>query len=56
MSLHHGQVFLSRCLELDFLRLDGGTSVSDRQPIIDRFTAETDIPVMLLSTRAGGLG
>jgi SWI/SNF-related matrix-associated actin-dependent regulator 1 of chromatin subfamily A len=50
------EVFLTRCLNLEYLRLDGATGVADRQPIIDRFTAETDIPVMLISTRAGGLG
>ena len=50
------EVFLNRCLNMDFLRLDGGTNITDRQPIIDRFTAETSIPVMLISTRAGGLG
>ena len=39
-----------------FLRLDGSTSVSARQQLIDTFQTDTSIPIFLLSTRAGGLG
>jgi len=40
-----------------FLRIDGQTAVQDRQLIIDSFSAsDSVVPVMLLSTRAGGLG
>ena len=37
-------------------RFDGSTPVADRQRIIDTFTADKSIKVMLLSTRAGGVG
>ena len=36
-------------------RLDGTTATADRADIIRRFTTE-DVPVMLLSVRAGGVG
>ena len=39
-----------------FLRIDGSTAVSERQALIDRYSADTGILVFLLSTRAGGLG
>ncbi|KAL2835103.1 SNF2 family N-terminal domain-containing protein [Aspergillus cavernicola] len=41
---------------LEFVRLDGQTSVEDRQSIMDAFHERTDIPVFLLSTKAGGAG
>ena len=43
-------------LSINFLRMDGQTSVHSRQDIIDQFHEETDIPVFLLSTKAGGFG
>ena len=56
----------TRCLDLlgclmdamnfRFLRLDGQTTISERQQLIDQFTNDTTIPVFLLSTRAGGMG
>lgn len=39
-----------------WLRLDGQTSVPDRQDLIDQFNGDSEILVFLLSTRAGGLG
>lgn len=39
-----------------FLRLDGATAVDSRQTIIDTFYEDKTIPVMLLSTKAGGFG
>ncbi|XP_078375262.1 SWI/SNF-related matrix-associated actin-dependent regulator of chromatin subfamily A containing DEAD/H box 1-like isoform X2 [Oculina patagonica] len=39
-----------------YLRLDGQTSVVDRQGLIDKFNGDPDIFVFLLSTKAGGLG
>ncbi|XP_077539654.1 SWI/SNF-related matrix-associated actin-dependent regulator of chromatin subfamily A containing DEAD/H box 1 homolog isoform X2 [Haemaphysalis longicornis] len=39
-----------------WLRLDGSTSVGDRQDLIDQFNEDDSILVFLLSTRAGGLG
>lgn len=50
------EVFLARCVKMEYLRLDGSTAVADRQPIIDNFTLDLSIPVMIISTRAGGLG
>lgn len=39
-----------------YLRLDGQTSVVERQSLIDKFNGDPDIYVFLLSTKAGGLG
>lgn len=39
-----------------YLRLDGATPVKERQDLIDRFSTQENIPVFLLSTKAGGLG
>ena len=47
---------LLETMNLKFLRLDGSTSVSDRQSLIDEFNENMNIPVFLLSTRAGGMG
>lgn len=38
-----------------FLRLDGSTAVEERQALIDSFR-DSDVPIFLLSTKAGGLG
>lgn len=46
---------LLRDLGLAFLRLDGSTPVRERQQLIDTFS-EGQIPVFILSTKAGGLG
>ena len=56
----------TRCLDLigclldsmglDFLRIDGQTAVAERQDLMDRYNESTKIPIMLLSTRAGGMG
>src|SRR5204862_3703614 len=43
-------------LHMSFFRLDGTTSVEDRQSILDAFHERVDIPVFLLSTKAGGAG
>ncbi|GAB0093445.1 SWI/SNF-related matrix-associated actin-dependent regulator of chromatin subfamily A containing DEAD/H box 1 homolog [Sergentomyia squamirostris] len=42
--------------EIDFLRLDGSTNVSERQDLIDNYNTDNGMFVFLLSTRAGGLG
>ncbi|ORZ41693.1 P-loop containing nucleoside triphosphate hydrolase protein [Catenaria anguillulae PL171] len=39
-----------------YLRIDGSTVVSERQPLIDKFYDDKDILVFLLSTKAGGQG
>lgn len=43
-------------MKIEFVRLDGRTSVEDRQSILDHFHEHTEIPVFLLSTKAGGAG
>ncbi|PGH14893.1 hypothetical protein AJ79_02756 [Helicocarpus griseus UAMH5409] len=43
-------------LQMRFFRLDGSTSVEDRQSTLDAFHEQTEIPVFLLSTKAGGAG
>ncbi|QVM13580.1 hypothetical protein D8B26_008188 [Coccidioides posadasii str. Silveira] len=43
-------------LEIRFFRLDGTTSVEDRQSILDAFYEQVDVPVFMLSTKAGGAG
>jgi len=39
-----------------YLRLDGGTKVEERQPMIDSFNDDDSHKVFLLSTKAGGFG
>ena len=39
-----------------FLRLDGSTSVNERQTLIDEFYKDEEIKVFILSTKAGGFG
>lgn len=39
-----------------FLRLDGSTSVNERQGLIDEFYKDEEIKVFILSTKAGGFG
>lgn len=40
----------------EFCRIDGSTTLADRQQQIDEFNINPDIPIFMLSTRAGGLG
>ena len=46
---------LLNSMDLAHLRIDGSTDVKERQALMDQFN-ESDIPVFLLSTRAGGMG
>lgn len=39
-----------------YLRLDGQTSIPERQHLIDEFNTNDSIPIFLLTTRAGGMG
>lgn len=42
---------------IDYFRLDGNTKVSERQDLIDEFSADDNqTPVFMLSTKAGGAG
>jgi SWI/SNF-related matrix-associated actin-dependent regulator 1 of chromatin subfamily A len=48
--------YVLETMHMGFFRLDGRTSVEDRQSILDAFYEQTDIPVFMLSTKAGGAG
>ncbi|QKX57438.1 uncharacterized protein TRUGW13939_04551 [Talaromyces rugulosus] len=48
--------YVLETLDMGFFRLDGRTSVEDRQSILDAFYQQTEIPVFMLSTKAGGAG
>ena len=39
-----------------YLRLDGATRVDRRQPLVDRFNADSRVFAFILSTRSGGVG
>lgn len=39
-----------------FVRLDGSTAVTERQDLIEEYSANPEIFIFLLSTKAGGLG
>jgi len=39
-----------------YVRLDGQTSVADRQSMVDEFNSDEEVFIIMLSTRAGGLG
>lgn len=41
---------------IKFLRLDGGTPGGKRQALVDKFNDHDEITVMLMSTKAGGVG
>lgn len=43
-------------LEYPYFRIDGSTPIVERQDMIDEFTANEDIKVFMLSTKAGGTG
>ena len=40
----------------NYLRMDGGTNVKDRQTLVDRFNNDPDMHIFLLTTKVGGLG
>ncbi|EED12319.1 SNF2 family helicase/ATPase, putative [Talaromyces stipitatus ATCC 10500] len=48
--------YVLETVNMRFFRLDGRTNVEDRQAILDAFYEQTDIPVFMLSTKAGGAG
>jgi SWI/SNF-related matrix-associated actin-dependent regulator 1 of chromatin subfamily A len=47
---------LAESLSLSFLRLDGQTPIKERQEMINTFNKDSNIPIFLLSTKAGGMG
>jgi len=46
----------TRTHRYNFVRLDGGTSQAQRQPLVDKFNQEPNVFLFLISTTAGGLG
>lgn len=50
------QRFVSGLGGFNFLRMDGNTSIKDRQNLVDRFNNDPDLHVFLLTTKVGGLG
>ncbi|KAL4239940.1 DNA excision repair protein ERCC-6 [Mactra antiquata] len=39
-----------------YVRMDGGTGISSRQPLVQRYNTDESIYLFLLTTRVGGLG
>lgn len=50
------EVFVKSLPGFNYLRMDGGTSIKDRQTLVDRFNNDPDLHVFLLTTKVGGLG
>ncbi|KAF2863796.1 hypothetical protein K470DRAFT_254688 [Piedraia hortae CBS 480.64] len=48
--------FLRTLPGINFLRMDGTTSIKDRQGLVDKFNASPEIHIFLLTTKVGGLG
>lgn len=42
--------------EIQFVRIDGDTPISQRQSILDTFTSNDDIRVLLMTTGTGAYG
>ena len=50
---------IEKCMRecsISYCRMDGGTPVDQRQPMIDMFNTDPNIHVFLMTTRTGGLG
>ncbi|ESZ99345.1 putative DNA repair and recombination protein RAD26 [Sclerotinia borealis F-4128] len=48
--------FVKKLGGFNYLRMDGGTAIKDRQTLVDQFNNDPDIHVFLLTTKVGGLG
>ncbi|ODV92212.1 hypothetical protein CANCADRAFT_15801, partial [Tortispora caseinolytica NRRL Y-17796] len=48
--------FVKSTLDMKYLRMDGTTSIGDRQTLVDLFNNNESYKVFLLTTRVGGLG
>ncbi|KUJ19939.1 uncharacterized protein LY89DRAFT_682766 [Mollisia scopiformis] len=48
--------FVKSLSGFNYLRMDGGTNIKDRQTLVDRFNKDPDLHVFLLTTKVGGLG
>ncbi|CCJ28090.1 unnamed protein product, partial [Pneumocystis jirovecii] len=48
--------FIKKMDQFSYCRMDGGTSISSRQSLVDKFNNSNDIDIFLLTTKVGGLG
>ncbi|KAI1768765.1 SNF2 family N-terminal domain-containing protein [Hypoxylon sp. FL1150] len=48
--------FVKSLGSLNYLRMDGGTAIKDRQTLVDQFNNSPEIDLFLLTTKVGGLG
>lgn len=48
--------FIGRMDGFNYLRMDGNTSIKERQNLVDKFNQSPNIHVFLLTTKVGGLG
>lgn len=48
--------FVKRLGGFNYLRMDGGTAIKNRQTLVDQFNNDPDMHVFLLTTKVGGLG
>ena len=48
--------FVGRMEGMNYRRMDGNTSIKDRQGLVDEFNRSPDLHVFLLTTKVGGLG
>ncbi|KAF2097389.1 hypothetical protein NA57DRAFT_28614, partial [Rhizodiscina lignyota] len=48
--------FVSSLDGFNYRRMDGNTSIKDRQSMVDEFNKDQDLHVFLLTTKVGGLG
>lgn len=48
--------FVGEMKGFNFLRMDGNTSIKERQTLVDRFNKDPSLHVFLLTTKVGGLG
>lgn len=48
--------FIRRLDGINYLRMDGNTSIKNRQDLVDQFNNDPDMQLFLLTTKVGGLG
>lgn len=50
------EIFVRAMPGFKYRRMDGNTSIKDRQDLVDEFNTDPDLHVFLLTTKVGGLG
>ncbi|KAI0145791.1 SNF2 family N-terminal domain-containing protein [Hypoxylon sp. NC0597] len=50
------ETFVKRLGNINYLRMDGGTAIKERQNLVDQFNRTPEIDLFLLTTKVGGLG